>query len=479
MGPRAPGAVLGDKGVVRVLEHVVVLGSGVAGLCAAAAAAPHARQVTLVERDHLADGDGDRPGVPQVRHTHALLARGSAELERLLPGLPAELRAAGALELDWTTQRFRSVMGWSPRHGSGLRSQLCTRALLEATLRARVAALPSVHTVDGAEAVGLVGDDARVTGVRLRRRPGRGGVGRDGDGDGGHGRPEELTADLVVDATGRGSRSPDMLAALGVPRPRESVVASHLGYASRVYARPERRDDWDLLAVRQALPSGRAAVLYPVEGDRWFVTLAGHGDDVPPHDEEGFAAYAAGVEGVAEALDGARPLTRIATYRRTENRWRHWERLRIWPDGVLVVGDATCAFNPVYGQGMTVAAVQARLLGAALGRPGWGEGDARRLQRRLAGVLRDPWRLATQEDFRYAGTVGRRSPATRLLHAYTDEVLRAATSDVAVSLRFFEVTHLLRPAAALGSPAMLVRVARGARAYRTSAFPLVGVRSGR
>lgn len=440
-----------------MLDHVVVLGAGIAGLTAARAAAGMARRVTLVERDRLARGE--RPGVPQARHVHALLTRGRRELEHMFPGLGAELVAAGGHDLDWTEQRIRGVMGWSPRFTSGLRSILCTRDLLEATVRGRVLALPGVVLAEGREVVGLTGDADRVRGavVRHARRHGHDDrADRDGtSADTG----DLLDADLVVDATGRGSHAPAWLAALGVPAPRETVVASHLAYASRVYAMPPGFDaDWRLLAVRQSMPSSRAAVLYPVEGERWFVTLTGQGADAPPHDDAGFAAFAASIEAVGEGLDGARPLGSIAAYRRTENRWRHWEELDRWPEGVLVLGDAQCAFNPVYGQGMTIATIQATLLRRALRAGAWPRGGARAVQRAAARTLRDPWLLATQEDFRFPDTIGERSRATRAVHAYSDRVLQASTRDKAVTQRFFEVTQLVRAGPALATAPVAARV---------------------
>jgi 2-polyprenyl-6-methoxyphenol hydroxylase-like FAD-dependent oxidoreductase len=480
------------------LEHVVVLGAGIAGLAVTGVLARRGVRVTLVERDHLdaagragAGGSAEprtppaaiptppppapRPGTPQARHVHALLTRGRQELEAIFPGLTAELLTAGALELDWTTQPFRTVMGWLPRFDSGLRSAFCSRSLLEETVRRRVLALPGVELLDGREVVGLIGDARQVTGARMRlRRAGRPADGEGADGERGHPSPHDhgasvVSADLVIDATGRGSLAPRWLAELGHPAPQETVVASQLAYASRLYARPkEWRSDWLLLASRQSPPSTRATVLYPVEGGRWFVTLAGQGGEVPPHDEPGFLAYARSVDGVDDALDDAEPLDRIATYRRTDNRWRHWERRRRPPDGFLLVGDAMCCFNPVYGQGMTVAAMQANRLGRFLDQREWRPGSVHRFQRIAARLLRDPWTLATQEDFRSPGTTGRRSRMTRLTHAYTDEVLRAAVHDQVVAKRFIEVAQLMRPASDLAEPAILARVLRLRRARRAS-----------
>lgn len=433
------------------IDHAVVLGAGIAGLMAARVLAGHGVSVTLVERDRLREGVGHRPGVPQSRHVHALLTRGSRELERFFPGLTAELLAAGALELDWTEQRIRTVMGWTPRYTSGLRSVFCSRELLESAVRRRVLALPQVKGLDIREAVGLEGDGRRIRGVHVRVRgvPSREGV-------------TTLDADLVIDTTGRASNAPRWLESFGFDPPRESVVSSQLGYASREYAMPDGfGEDWKLLGVRQPAPSTRAAVLYPIEGNRWFLTLAGHGGELSSHDEEGFVDFARSIDGIAEAIEGAVPLSPVTAYRRTENRWRHWEDAGDAPEGLVVLGDAMCSFNPAYGQGMTVATLQAVQLDEILSTSPWEAKSARLFQRRSAGVLRGAWTLATQEDFREPTAVGRRSPATRLAHHYTDLVLRAATRDVDVNTRFFEVAHLVKPASALVEPSIVRRVLRG------------------
>jgi 2-polyprenyl-6-methoxyphenol hydroxylase-like FAD-dependent oxidoreductase len=434
------------------LDRAVVLGAGIAGLTAARVLAGHGVAVTLVERDRLAEGVGHRPGVPQSRHVHALLTRGSRELERLFPGLTSELLAAGALELDWTEQRIRSLMGWSPRYTSGLRSVFCSRELLEGAVRRRVLALPQVKALDIRDAVGLVGDSRRVTGVRVRVRgvPSQAGT-------------STLEADLVVDATGRASSTPRWLEALGLEAPRESVVSSQLGYASQEFSMPAGfAEDWRLLVVRQPAPSTRAAALYPIEGNRWFLTLAGHGGELSSHDQQGFLEFARSIDGIAEVIDASQPVGPVHGYRRTENRWRHWEGGGDWPEGLVVLGDAMCSFNPAYGQGMTVATLQAVRLDDVLTERPWGPTSARAVQRRAAGVLRGAWTLATQEDFREPSALGHRSPATRVAHRYTDLVLRAATRDVAVNTRFFEVAHLVRPAAALAEPSMVRRVLHAA-----------------
>ncbi len=355
-----------------MIDHVVVLGAGIAGLVVTAALADQVGRVTVVDRDRFPARPQPRGGAPQSRHVHTLLLRGQAELESLLPGLDGRLRAAGAPHLDWTEQRFRSPHGWSPRFTSGYRGTFCTRDLLELELRRAVLELPGVRLIEATQAIGLVGGPRRVHGVRLRRvgRPldesdssDPGGT-HDTAGPADRDPVDQLRADLVIDATGRGSLLPGWVGELGIPPPPETVVTSNLGYASRVVQMPDGFvEPWRLLFVRPPRPSTRGGVLYPVEGARWAVTLAGIGADLPPHDEEGFADFGRSLPGgFGDLIDASLPLTHIASYRRTANRWRHWDRVSPWPDGLLVVGDALCCFNPVYGQGMSVAAVQAGLL---------------------------------------------------------------------------------------------------------------------
>jgi 2-polyprenyl-6-methoxyphenol hydroxylase-like FAD-dependent oxidoreductase len=434
-----------------VVEHALVLGGGVAGLAAAAALRGHVGMVTLVERDQLPDRPLPRAGVPQARHVHTLLLRGIVELDALAPGVVHALEAAGALRLDWTVQRIHTAFGWWPRHESGLVGLFCSRDLLEHELRRMVLSAPGVQVHVGEEVVGLVGDAQRVTGVRLRTRGSR--------------VSHELSADLVVDASGRTSDAPRWLAELGLFVPREEVVTSHLGYASRTVAMPEGFDEpWRLLAVRSRRPATRSGVLYPIEHGRWAVTLGGNGEQMPPHDEEGFQAFADALPGgLGALLRAAEPLTHIAAYRRTQNRWRHWERSPAWPSGLLVIGDAACCFNPIYGQGMSVALMQARRVRDAAGAGVLTPSGTPRLQRAVVDVVSDPWALATGEDFRYEATLGHRTGAMRLSHWYADQVLAASVHDVVVQRRFLEVVQLLRPQRALLAPSVVARLPRSAR----------------
>ena len=420
--------------------------------------------MTVVDRDALPATPRSRPGVPQARHAHILLARGQRAYETLFPGIDAELAAAGAPRIDWTADtRLYFFGGWKPRFASGIASRLCSRDLLEWIVRRRVLALPGVTLLPGAEATALLPGGARrptgVAGVRLTPRPAPG-----GRPPGAPAAPFDLGADFVLDAAGRDSRAPEWLGALGYAAPEEETVTSFLGYASRTYARPAGAGkDWALLLLAATPPQGtRGGVIIPVEGDRWCVTLAGAARDYPPTDEAGFLEFARSLPSpvLYDALRAATPLSPVSGYRRTGNRRRRFDRLSRWPAGFAVTGDAVCAFNPVYGQGMTVAALDALVLAAALrraGRPARSRAPVPglRFQRALARTGRLPWALSTSEDFRYPTTEGGRpGPAMGLLHRYLDGVLLASTDRPAAHLAFVSVTHLLAPPVALLRPAV-------------------------
>jgi 2-polyprenyl-6-methoxyphenol hydroxylase-like FAD-dependent oxidoreductase len=315
---------------------------------------------------------------------------------------------------------------------------------------------------DTREAIGLIYDEraCRVTGVRLRERGGTDEVAGDG---------ESIGADLIVDASGRDSRTPEWLDSLGFGRARETVIDPFLGYASRLYRRPpELPADWRAMVVSNVPPhQPRGGVLYPIEDGRWLVTLAGIARDYPPTDEAGFLAFARSLATPAlhETIADAEALSPIWGYRRTENRLRHYERLPRWPEGFVALGDAVCTFDPVYGQGMTASALAALTLDRCLRErhrrsPGGDlRGLPRRFQRRLAQSNTTPWLLATGEDFRWPATAGGRPDLpTKIAHRYVDQVLALIVENPAVGQAFFEVLHLLKPLVSLLRPHVLARV---------------------
>jgi 2-polyprenyl-6-methoxyphenol hydroxylase-like FAD-dependent oxidoreductase len=440
--------------------RAVVIGAGIAGLLAARVLADHFDETVIIERDELPRGQPwPRAGAPQAAHVHGLLARGYQALEELLPGTDAQLAAAGAPLVDWTNDfRWFSSGGWKPVFPSGILSRTASRHLLEWTIRRRVSELPQVRVVEQHEVVSLLRapERAGVGGVLVRPRPDA------------RAAASEITADLVVDASGRDSPAPEWLARLGYPRPRETTVNAFLGYASRLYMPPQGwTAGWRVLAMVATPPAGkRGGVIQTIEGQRWLVTLAGAAREYPPTDEAGFVAFARSLPSpeLYQAIAQAQPMSSIRGYRRTENRLRHYETLGRWPAGFLVMGDAACSLNPIYAQGMTVATLGALTLNRCLRRP-WLHGArlSRRFQRDLARVQATPWLLATGEDFRHPTTEGvRPGPGSHLMHRYIDRLQLVATYSPSVHRALIEVLNLLRPPLALLAPRLAVQSLRGA-----------------
>ncbi|MGH8902613.1 MAG: FAD-dependent oxidoreductase, partial [Egibacteraceae bacterium] len=436
--------------------HAVVIGGSLSGLAAARVLTDHFEQVTLVERDRFPqEGPAFRKGVPQSRHVHILLPSGQAALEQLFPGLQDDLSAAGAVwvgipeELLWL-----SAAGWGQRFAASHQLLSSSRELIDWTVRRRLVAIPNVRVLEQREVIGLVADangDA-VSGLSLRVR-----------GDGRVERSETLRADLVVDASGRGSRAPDWLEALGYERPQQTIIDAKLRYATCQYVPPPGFSaDWKgLLLAARPPEEGRFAVLLPIEGGRWIVGCQGVGDDHPPTDETGFLQWTRGLRSpiLYETIRDAEPASPIYGFRNTTNQRRRYERLRRWPEGFVVVGDAACTFNPVYGQGMSVAAVTAVALDRALRVHRGREGLARRLQHQVAKSNRDAWLVSSGEDLRYPTTTGARvNLQTRLLHRYIDRVTRTAMIDQGVNRVFVDALTLLARPTSLLRPSVALRV---------------------
>ena len=437
----------------RLGAHAVVIGGSIAGLLAARVLADRFERVTLIERDHPPTDASPRKGVPQGRHAHGIWPRGLAVMERLLPGLGDELVARGAQAGDVARNFCWHQFGaLKLQIDTGQPGMTMTRPLLESTVRSRVAAWRGITLRHGASVESLLaeGRPARITGVRLRE---------------GLSPFQDLRADLVVDASGRGTRTPAWLDALGYAAPPETALRIGVSYASRFHER-QPGDPMIGHVIGQTPPHGRrGGVALAVEGGRWLVTLIGFVGEQPPHDEAGMAAYARSLPHptIHDIVTRGRPLSEVQPYRFASNLRRHYEKLERFPDGLLVIGDALCSFNPAYGQGMTVAAAEAEVLERTLGAARGIEGLARPFFRAAARFIDVPWQLTTGEDYRYAEVPGRRPLPLMAVNPFVARMHRVAAEDPVVCRTFFEVAGLQKPPEALFAPAVAWRVLRGPR----------------
>ncbi len=437
-------------------NQAVVIGASMAGLLAARALADFFHQVTLIERDALPPIGENRKGVPQGRHTHALLMRGAGILEGLFPGLIADLVAQGVPVIN----RPEKELIWFD--GGGYHARFAnqdgrlgtlgvSRPLLEGYLRQRLLGLRNVCVVEQCDAVGLVPSEraGRVRGVRILRRA--------------KGSAEEmLDADLVVDTGGRASRAPKWLEAMGYPPPEEERVTVNVSGVTRLYRRcPDHLNGAKVVIVAPSPERKRGGVMVIQERERWSLTLLGFATDPPPRDEEGFLAFARSLAApeIYEVIKTAEPLSDFLPYPFRASQWRRYDKLRRFPEGFLVFGDAICSFNPIYGQGMSVAAIQALDLQREL--PRGTEGLWRRFFRQTVKTIRNPWQIVVSGDLRFPEAEGKRTPAIRFLNAYMARLHRAARRDPVVARAFNDVANLLAPPQSLMHPRIAWRVLLG------------------
>ncbi|MFL5271067.1 MAG: FAD-dependent oxidoreductase [Anaeromyxobacteraceae bacterium] len=424
-------------------QHAVVVGASIGGLLAARVLSEHFERVTILERDALPGGPEVRKAVPQGAHVHVLLPGGSEVLAALFPGFHDTLRAAGAVETDVASRLAWYQFGvWKMRRSVGLSMWQLTRPLLEWSLRTRVTALDNVALRTGTRVGALLAttDGGRVIGVRVAT----------GDLD-----AEELRADLVVDASGRGSRAPEWLSGLGRPRVEEDEIRMWLGYSSRFFRRT-KDPGWNAAYVIATPPAHRAGLLFAVEGGRWLCTLSSWLRDYPPTDEAAFMAFARDlpVSELHEAIRDAEPLGEIHSHRFACSVRRRFEKLRM-PEGFVVLGDALSSFSPIYGQGMTVSALEAQALRACLRET---SGVTARFQRSAARIVDGAWLLAASEDLRYPEVEGARPPLLGVLHRYVERAHRLAGRDDVVLRRLCEVLAMAAPPTVLFRPATAVRI---------------------
>ncbi len=435
-----------DRGRLdRVGDHAVVVGGSMAGLCAARVLADGFERVTVLDRDPFPDEPTVRDGAPQTGHPHVMLEAGRLTLTDFFPGFEDDLFEAGGLCVDAGTElQFYDRGGFLAEPPDEMPMYCATRPLFEHVVREQVRALDGVDLQGGTQVTGYRFDDAgeSVTGVRVRA-----------GGD-----ERTLAADLVVDATGRTSRTPRWLADHGFPTPDVEEVHVDVTYSTIRVERPP--DDRRVFFAPPDAPRTRGGGAIPVEGDRWEVAVQGvHGDDAPA-DREGFVAFAESLP-VPEVgrLARERPWTSdgVHHYPFPCSRRRRYEHLDRFPEGLVVTGDAVASFNPIYGQGMSVAALDALALHHALAEGGL-DGIAPRFFDRVGETVDIVWKLAVGRDFEFRETEGPKPFGTDLFNRYVARLSRKAHSDGVLTDAFARVFRLERPPTALLRPAVALRV---------------------
>lgn len=434
----------------RIGDHAVVLGASMAGLVTAGALAKAYARVTVFDRDAMSEIGAHRRGVPQDRHLHFLHPRGRQALDELFPGLSARLIEQGAVTGDTLGNIRWQLSGYQFRQADiRLPGLLASRPFLEGNVRARVSELPNVTLVERTDVVTLTAttDRCRVTGVRVHDTVGGG--------------ERAVPADLVIDATGRGSRVPLWLSELGYDGAVVDRVDIGLGYASRIYRLPPGALGTDMAMLTAGTPqNSRGGAIAAIEGGRHILTIFGILGDHPPTDPAGFDAFAASLlfPDIAQAIRDAEPLTDPVPFRFPASVRHRYERLRRFPTGLLVLGDAICSFNPIYGQGMTVAAVQAGVLHRLLTRGRMPQ--PRRYFRAIARTINTPWDIAVGADLAFPKVPGARTAKIRLVNSYLPKLHAAAATDIMLGRAFVRVLGMMDRPEGLLRPDRVLRVLR-------------------
>jgi flavin-dependent dehydrogenase len=441
-------------------HHAVVIGGSLAGLMSATVLADHFDRVTIFERDQLEDRPVLHKSVPQGNHIHALLLAGQSVMSSLYPGFTDELKRMGAvpfrtgIDIAFYGPGGKAYTGTGsvtePRD-LGFEGHVMSRGLLEYLVRRRTVALPNVRLEADAAVEGLIRDNGRVSGVRRKR---------------GAAAPEPIEADLVLDASGRSSHALRWLAEMGVPAPQETAIGVDFAYTSTRYRKPDHAGAVEPLVLVGGPPPHytRAAGLFEIENRTWHVSLAGRFGDYPPTDEAGFLAFAKSLPSprIYELIKDAERIADISHHRFPTSIWRHYERLEGFPAGLLILGDAICSFNPVYGQGMSSAALQAQALREVLRARAAAsrglDGLFAEFFPQAAQAVSAPWTLAANFDFAYPQTRGERPQGLAEGAAYFAALDSLQAEDIDVQRVVTEVFQLTKPLSALREEPLLSRI---------------------
>ena len=431
--------------------RAVVIGAGMGGLAAAKVIAPYFDRVVVLDRDALPEAPAPRIGTPQARHVHALLASGERALEELFPGIRSDFRKAGAViiggrEVVWERPGYDPF----PRRDFGYEAISLSRPALERVCRRRLEEAPNVEIRSRARVVELVPSADRGAVAAVRYEDEKEAV-------------HELAADLVVDASGRAVPTLSFLDSIGSPKPEQTEIGVDVGYASAIFEPSDASRDWmGLIHFGTPPGEGRGALILPIENGRWLVSLGRRPSGEMPSDIESFVAFTRNLRTLTawEALRTAKPVTDVARFRFPASVRRHFHELKRWPRGLVPVADSICRFNPLFGQGMSVAAMEA---------------VARQVSRCPSEVTRPVrWareRLPCRNPGDAGSAVGRRGERVRLFahdrRAPAGSRAKAAIfggssascgPDADVHKLMVEFSQLLKPQSALREPAIAERV---------------------
>jgi 2-polyprenyl-6-methoxyphenol hydroxylase-like FAD-dependent oxidoreductase len=438
---------------IRFGKHAVVVGAGIGGLTTAKALSSYFEKVSVLERDALPAGPEARTGTPQSRQVHVLLRGGLNALTEFFPDFETELEQAGAVRARVGSEIRVEFPGFDPFPPRDLDfDTLCmTRPLVEFVVRRGVEQQHNIELQSRCRVTKFLTspDGSAVAGVRY---------------DSANGESTTLAADLVVDASSRGTLTLEALDRLGMRRPDENEIGIDLSYATATFDIPPTAPrDWRAVIHRPSAQSGRGAFLFPIENNRWHIGLNGVHGETPPDGVQDFIAFAKTLRTptIYDAIKHATAVGAIYRFGLPCSVRRRFEALQSFPGGLLPIGDVVCRFNPAFGQGMSVVAqevgVLKQLLDARTGAADPHDGLAPAFFAAIQDVLAAPWSVA-ENDFIYAKTRGECPTDFQRRLKYGNALQRIAAEDAAVHRIVAEVNNLVKPPSALRNPQIASRV---------------------
>jgi 2-polyprenyl-6-methoxyphenol hydroxylase-like FAD-dependent oxidoreductase len=433
-------------------KRAIVVGAGLGGLSAARVLSDYFDEVVILDRDELPDNVIPRPGVPQGKQPHGLLGGGLKALENLFPGFSNHLIRAGAEPIDPGFEWLNEIPGqdaW-PKIKLSLRIYSMSRPLIERMLRLQVERIGNIKVRGGCRVLKVESesDVHAATGIQYQLSDGN---------------LETIKSDLIVDASGNGTLTLEFLKATGRRPPAETRIGVNMRYASAAFERSHIRDGYKIVYTLPDAPErGRGGLIMPAENNSNQVVLIGRGKDIPPIDGNEFLSYARQLptQTIYNVIKNAKRLTDIVPFSFPESRWRHFRQVPDFPRGLLPIGDAICRFNPVYGQGMTVAAQEANMLSDLLQTL---DGDslaglAPTFLRKADTLIADPWAMSAIPDFIYPDTTGERPPDLQDRLNFQRALSRLAVLDAKIYELLVEIRHVLKPLSLLDDPSIVRRV---------------------
>ncbi|MFS0635362.1 FAD-dependent monooxygenase [Mesobacillus foraminis] len=431
-------------------NKAIIIGGSIAGKLAARVLSDFAEEVIIVEKDPKCEQRLPRTSVPQGFHGHALLKSGEEALEELFPGIVDELIADGAVPSDFASELSWYHHGsWKVQFKSGVSIIQQSRPFLEEHIQRRLELIPNISFQYETKVKGVVVKENRAIGVSLTTK---------------NGNISELFADIVVDASGAGSATPRWLKELGLGVPHKTEVKVDLFYSSRKYPSLSPKNGGSLLIYPNPPLQNLGGAIAQIEDNEWMVTLLGYGVKHPPFNDEQFINYTKQLDdqGIYDTIKDADPVTPVSFYRFPSLSRYHYDNMKHFPDGLIVIGDAFSRINPVFAQGMSIAALEALALKKELskreGNPGKPKHLSKKIHRRFSRITDIPWLIALSEDFRFKTTSGKKPFGLPFLQWYVKKVIIACSRNTEVYGQFIKVLHLKAHPITLFSPKMMLKI---------------------